>query len=60
MYTTRYDYDAPEPSSGGEEPDYDAEIEYKEQCITSLLNAVADCRHFLSFKELLAIILDHE
>ena len=31
MYTTRYDYDAPEPSAVGEEPDFDAETEYKKK-----------------------------
>ena len=60
MYGSRYDYDVPEPSAEGEKPDWDAETEYKEQCLTNLVNAVADCRHFLSFREMLRILLEHE
>ena len=59
-YHSRYDLDEPGSSSKSSEQDYDAEVEYKEQCITGLLNAAADCRHFMSFKEMLRIILDHE
>ena len=56
----RYDWDESGPGSESGEQDWDAEVEYKEQCITSLVNAAADCRHFMSFKAMLRIILDHE
>ena len=59
-YQERYAWDAPGPGAERDEQDWDAETEYKEQCLTNLVNAAADCRHFLSFKEMLRIILDHE
>ena len=42
----------------GVERDYDAEVEYRERCVDSLVNAILECRQFLTAKETLKIFVD--
>ena len=38
--------------------DWDADMEYRERCMDTLMNAVVEARSFLSLKDVLKIVLN--
>ena len=45
-------------SGDPDEQEMDAELEYRERCMQQLADAVADCHHFLSAKDVIRLVLD--